>query len=111
MDSRFVVVGFDEKKVKRLEWAHDLCLGRLYVVKIDNPEFNKDSQVDEFNCESYFVDCVYVGSERVYNEEGEYIDDTELFAELGTVNVHKVTEPKFRVFLDDQYNIRSRYYN
>lgn len=111
MNNRFVVVEFDAKKVERLEWAHDLCLGRLYVIEIDNPEFNKDSPVDDFNCESYFVDCAFIGSEPEYNEEMEYIDDNPLFAELGTTNVYKVTEPKFRVYLDDQYNIRSRYYN
>lgn len=104
-------VEFKKDNVKLLEWAQDLGLGRLYVVEIDNPDFNKDSQIDEYNCETYFVDCVYIGSEPEYNEEREYIDDTELFAEIGSTNVYKVTEPKFRVYLDDQYNIRSRYYN
>ena len=108
MNRKIVVVRFDEKKVKRLEWAHDLCLGSLYVIKVANEFFNISEKKSDFNPPHYFIDVVFIGSISVYSEEGYYQREKYLFAEINEKNIYEIHEPEHQVFLDEQFNIRSR---
>ena len=106
---QIAIIEFNKEKCELLEYRRDLCLGRLYVIKVDNPDYNNKNNCCEFsNPEYYYIDAVYIGSTPIYCEEGYYQRERYLFAEINDKNIYEIFEPEYQVFLDEQYNIRSR---